>query len=392
MKWRWQRAPGGGGGGGGGRDKAAATGAPALFRQLRPLFVVLQLHGVLPVTLDGATGPVLRWRSPAAVLALAVWLGLVVVSVFIVDAQVRLLQRASALRMPFYEQVVQFMGTFAAVYLVMMPVVWYETRAPCAFLRSWRAVEADYAALCGRRLRVRVRVRCWLCVAGVMSITAPLSTGVLLLMREEVHRMMVLAQYNAFMVGVPMLWSCLCHALAQASAALAATLAEVPVDRAAVRAHAAIWNRLNEAIVALGSRWGKTISSFMMIVYVQWLVSAFTMMSVLLTGVGLNHILLMSAIAALSFFLIYLPCNGAQYAVDAVGCRSRDALLRLPTCRMDEKALEEVALLLDNIRSGSKDAVNVNGVVGLNRAFFVAFLKSSATYLVVLVQFATSTS
>ncbi|XP_052133520.1 gustatory and odorant receptor 21a-like [Frankliniella occidentalis] len=214
-----------------------------------------------------------------------------------------------------------------------------------------------------------------------MSISVP---------QYQLWRVLPIMQYNAFIMGVPALWWCLCQALAQASATLAATLVEVPVNRAAVRAHGALWVQLNDNLIALGARWGHTKYFLMLLLFVEWVIAAFTVMSEFLTNEDANFIVLLSHIALFSGSMLFISCSGAQRALDGVGRCSLRALLRLPISRMDEKVATEVALVLTSIQAASKEEVLVNGFIGYNRATLVTFLKNTATYLVVLVQFAST--
>lgn len=112
-----------------------------IYENIRPVFTILRLFGVLPLTRPSPGVNLFIPASPSMVYSLIVFITLVSYVLYLSLHKVQILRTAEG---KFEEAVIEYLFTVYLFPLTVIPILWYETRKIAGVLNSWVDFEVGY--------------------------------------------------------------------------------------------------------------------------------------------------------------------------------------------------------------------------------------------------------
>nr|AIG51909.1 gustatory receptor [Helicoverpa armigera] len=357
-----------------------------IYENIKPVFTLLRIMGVLPITRPSACVNQFQIASSSMLYAILVFLSLVSYVLYLSLHKVQILRTAEG---KFEEAVIEYLFTVYLFPMIAVPLLWYETRKIANVLNGWVDFEMVYKQLSGRTLPVKLYKK-----ALAMAVIIPIlsTTTVIVTHVTMVHfKPMQLVPYVFLEILTYMLggyWYLLCETLSICANILAEDFQNAlrhigPAGK--VAEYRALWLRLSKLSRDTGIANCYTFTFVNLYLFLIITLSIYGLLSQISDGFGIKDIgLALTAFCSIS--LLFFICDEAHYASHNVRTNFQKKLLMVELSWMNTDAQTEVNMFL-RATEMNPSQISLGGFFNVNRTLFKSLLATMVTYLVVLLQF-----
>ncbi|XP_052754000.1 gustatory and odorant receptor 24 isoform X2 [Galleria mellonella] len=220
-----------------------------IYENIKPVFAILRLIGVLPITRPKPAVNQFQIASPSMVYSVVLYVSLVSYVLYLSLHKVQILRTTGA-EGKFEEAVIEYLFTVYLFPMIAVPILWYETRKIAAVLNSWVEFEIAYKQMSGRSLPVKLYNKA-LAIAIIIPILS--TTSVIVTHITMVHfKLMQIVPYIFLEILTYILggyWYLLCESLSFSANILAEDFQQAlrhigPAGK--VAEYRALWLRLSK--------------------------------------------------------------------------------------------------------------------------------------------------
>ncbi|XP_076267040.1 gustatory and odorant receptor 22-like isoform X2 [Rhynchophorus ferrugineus] len=354
----------------------------------KSLLVLFQIMGVMPIErMKGGT--IFRWHSPTTCWAYFVYLVETLFVSIIFKERLQLILKPGK-RFDEYIYGVIFLSILIPHFL--LPVgAWTNGSEVAKFKNMWTKFQLKYYQMTGRpiifhRLTLITYSLCiisW--VIGIFIMVAQYYLQPDMLLWHTFGYYHILAMLNCLCS----LWFINCTAKGRVAVWLADDLyqaLQVKDSASKLADYREMWVDLSHMMQQLGKAYSGMYALYCLLVLLTTIVATYGCLTEILDyGLSLKQ----AGLFIISFYcltLLFIICNEAHAASRKMGPEFRERLLNVNLASIDHKTMEEVNMFLTAIDQ-NPPIMNLNGYANINRKLITSTLTSSATYLVMLMQF-----
>ncbi|XP_046972159.1 gustatory and odorant receptor 24 [Vanessa cardui] len=357
-----------------------------IYENIKPVFTVLRVMGVLPLTRPSPGMNHFQIASPSMLYSIICYICLVGYVLYLSLNKVQILRTAEG---KFEEAVIEYLFTVYLFPMLVVPIIWYETRKIAGILNGWVDFEICYKKLSGRILPVKL-YRKALAIAVIIPILS--TSSVIITHMTMVHfKLMQILPYIFLEILTYILggyWYLLCEILSVCASILAEDFQQAlrhvgPAGK--VAEYRALWLRLSKLARDTGIANCYTFTFVNLYLFLIITLSIYGLLSQISEGFGTKDIGL-AVTACCSIFLLFFICDEAHYASHNVRTNFQKKLLMVELSWMNTDAQTEVNMFL-RATEMNPSQISLGGFFDVNRHLFKSLLATMVTYLVVLLQF-----
>ncbi|XP_038207281.1 gustatory and odorant receptor 24 [Zerene cesonia] len=357
-----------------------------VYENIKPVFTLLRIMGILPLTRPTAGLNQFQIASPSMLYSMVIYICLVGYVLYLSLNKVQILRTAEG---KFEEAVIEYLFTVYLFPMLVIPIMWYETRKIADILNGWVTFELAYKALSGRVLPIKLYKKA-LAIATIIPVLS--TTSVIITHFTMVHfKMMQILPYIFLEILTYILggyWYLLCEALSVCANVLAEDFQQAlrhigPAGK--VAEYRALWLRLSKLARDTGIANCYTFTFVNLYLFLIITLSVYGLLSQISEGFGTKDIGL-ALTACCSIFLLFFICDEAHYASQNVRTNFQKKLLMVELSWMNTDAQTEVNMFL-RATEMNPSQISLGGFFDVNRNLFKSLLATMVTYLVVLLQF-----
>ncbi|XP_014364238.2 gustatory and odorant receptor 24 [Papilio machaon] len=357
-----------------------------IYENIGPVFNLLRLMGVLPLTRKSPGLNQFKLTSISMVYSAILYLLLISYILYLSLHKVQILRTAEG---KFEEAVIEYLFTVYLFPMIVVPIMWYETRKIAGVLNGWVDFEVNYKKLSGQVLPLHL-YRKSLAIAviiPILSTTSVIITHVTMVDFKLVQIIpYVFLEILTYILGG--YWYLLCETLSICAKILADDfqLALRHIGPAGkVAEYRALWLRLSKLARDTGIANCYTFTFVNLYLFLIVTLSIYGLLSQISDGFGIKDIGL-AVTATCSIFLLFFICDEAHYASQNVRTNFQKKLLMVELSWMNTDAQTEVNMFL-RATEMNPSQISLGGFFDVNRNLFKSLLATMVTYLVVLLQF-----
>ncbi|XP_028179335.1 gustatory and odorant receptor 24-like isoform X2 [Ostrinia furnacalis] len=148
-----------------------------VYENIKPVFTLLRLMGVLPITRPSPGISEFQIASPSMIYSAVVYFSMVAYVLYLSLHKVQILRTAEG---KFEEAVIEYLFTVYLFPMIVVPILWYETRKIAEVLNEWAKFETAYKQLSGRALPINLYKKSLAIaiVIPVLSVTSVIITHI----------------------------------------------------------------------------------------------------------------------------------------------------------------------------------------------------------------------
>ncbi|XP_032522740.2 gustatory and odorant receptor 24 isoform X1 [Danaus plexippus] len=357
-----------------------------IYENIKPVFTLLRIMGVLPLTRTSPGHNQFKMLSPSMVYSIFCFLGLVSYVMYLSLHKVQILRTTEG---KFEEAVIEYLFTVYLFPMMVVPIIWYETRKIANILNGWVDFEVCYKKLSSRVLPIKMYKK-----ALTMAVVIPiLSTSSVIITHITMvdFKVMQILPYVFLEILTYLLggyWYLLCETLSFCAGILAEDFHQAlrhvgPAGK--VAEYRALWLRLSKLAQDTGLANCYTFTFVNLYLFLIITLSIYGLLSQISEGFGIKDIGLFVT-ACCSIFLLFFICDEAHYASLNVRTNFQKKLLMVELSWMNTDAQTEVNMFL-RATEMNPSQISLGGFFDVNRNLFKSLLATMVTYLVVLLQF-----
>ncbi|KFB40736.1 AGAP001915-PA-like protein [Anopheles sinensis] len=367
-------------------DQPNTPSSNMVYESSKPIYLLLRALGVFPYTRlrGGETEFILA--SPAMAYCVAFFLLLTIYIVFIALNRIEIVR---TLEGRFEESVIAYLFIVNILPILIIPLMWYETRKVASVVNGWVDFEVAYRKTSGRALELRLRTKALL-VAVLLPILCSLSVAITHVTMVHFQLLQVIPycvlDTITYMMGG--YWYLTCETLSATAKILAEDFQRAlrHVGPAAkVSEYRSLWLRLSKLARDTGFSTCYTFTFICLYLFFIITLSIYGLMSQISDGFGVKDIGL-AVTAFCSVGLLFYICDEAHYASFNVRTNFQKKLLMVELSWMNTDAQTEINMFL-RATEMNPSSINLGGFFDVNRTLFKSLLATMVTYLVVLLQF-----
>ncbi|XP_013185991.2 gustatory and odorant receptor 24 [Amyelois transitella] len=357
-----------------------------IYENIKPVFSILRIMGVLPITRPKPGVSQFLIASPAMIYSAVIYFSLVSYVLYLSLNKVRIQRTAEG---KFEEAVIEYLFTVYLFPMIAVPILWYETRKIADVLNSWVDFELMYRQMSGRPLPIKL-YRKALAIAIIIPI---LSTASVIITHVTMahFKIMQIIPYIFLEILTYILggyWYLLCETLSVSANILAEDFQQAlrhigPAGK--VAEYRALWLRLSKIARDTGIANCYTFTFVNLFLFLIITLSIYGLLSQISEGFGIKDIGL-AVTAMCSIFLLFFICDEAHYASHNVRTIFQKKLLMVELSWMNADAQTEVNMFLRATEMNPSE-ISLGGFFDVNRTLFKSLMATMVTYLVVLLQF-----
>uniref|UniRef100_A0A182N5Z3 Gustatory receptor n=1 Tax=Anopheles dirus TaxID=7168 RepID=A0A182N5Z3_9DIPT len=364
------------------------SGATSMvYESSKPIYMVLRALGVFPYTRHAATGEtVFALASPAMAYCALFFLLITVYIAFILMNRIEIVR---TLEGRFEESVIAYLFIVNILPMLIIPLMWYETRKVAGVVNGWTDFETVYRETSGRALELNLRTKAQL-IAVLLPILCSVSVAITHVTMVDFKLLQVIPycvlDTITYMMGG--YWYMTCETLSTTAKILAEDFQRAlrHVGPAAkVSEYRSLWLRLSKLARETGFSTCYTFTFICLYLFFIITLSIYGLMSQISDGFGVKDIGL-AVTAFCSVGLLFYICDEAHYASFNVRTNFQKKLLMVELSWMNTDAQTEINMFL-RATEMNPSSINLGGFFDVNRTLFKSLLATMVTYLVVLLQF-----
>lgn len=307
----------------------------------------------------------------------------------------------------FEEAVIAYLFLVNLLPVLIVPIIWYETKKIVRVLNNWNEFEVSYISITFNKIIITVTFKVLYYNTSQRALPLNLSTkslivaiGLPILTTISVvvtHVTMVHFQVSqvipycfldtlTYMMGA--FWFLECETLISSASILADDFQRAlhHIGPAGMVAnYRALWLRLSKLARDIGTGTCYTFTFINLYLFFIITLSIYGLMSQLSDGFGIKDIGLFVT-ASCSICLLFFICDEAHSASQHVRTNFQKKLLMVELSWMNTDAQTEINMFLRATEMNPSD-INLGGFFDVNRNLFKSLLTTMVTYLVVLLQF-----
>ncbi|XP_053615595.1 gustatory and odorant receptor 24 [Plodia interpunctella] len=357
-----------------------------IYENIKPVFSILRIMGVLPITRPKPGISQFLIASPAMAYSAIVYISLVSYVLYLSLNKLQIRRTAEG---KFEEAVIEYLFTVYLFPMIAVPIMWYETRKIAGVLNSWVDFELMYRQMSSRPLPIKMYKKS---LAIAIIIPALSTASVIITHVTMVHfKLIQIIPYIFLEILTYILggyWYLLCDILSVSANILAEDFQQAlrhigPAGK--VAEYRAMWLRLSKIARDTGISNCYTFTFVNLYLFLIITLSIYGLLSQISEGFGIKDIGL--AVTALcSIFLLFFICDEAHQASHNVRTIFQKKLLMVELSWMNADAQTEVNMFL-RATEMNPSQISLGGFFDVNRTLFKSLMATMVTYLVVLLQF-----
>ncbi|KAM3961218.1 gustatory receptor 63a [Aphomia sociella] len=364
-----------------------------IYENIKPVFTVMRLMGVLPLTRPNPAVNQFHIASPSMVYSAIIYFSLVSYILYLSLHKVQILRTTVTTKQTnegkFEEAVIEYLFTVYLFPMIVVPILWYETRKIAAVLNSWVDFEIAYKQMSGRSLPIKLYKKA-LALAIIIPVLS--TTSVIVTHVTMVHfKLMQIVPYIFLEILTYILggyWYLLCESLSHSANIVAEDFQEAlrhigPAGK--VAEYRALWLRLSKIARDTGIANSYSFTFVNLYLFLIITLSIYGLLSQISEGFGIKDIGL-ALTAFCSIFLLFFICDEAHYASHNVRTNFQKKLLMVELSWMNTDAQTEINMFL-RATEMNPSQISLGGFFDVNRTLFKSLMATMVTYLVVLLQF-----
>ncbi|XP_077294944.1 gustatory receptor 63a [Arctopsyche grandis] len=357
-----------------------------VYENIKPVVMILRALGVLPITRPKPGLTIFALVSPAMAYSCFIFIALIAYIIYISMHRGKVMKSAEG---RFEEAVIAYLFTVQLFPLVMIPIMWYETKKIAEVLNSWSDFEICYRRVSGKSLPLGLNKQ-----AFIIAIAIPLlsTTSVFVTHATMIHfKLLQMIPYVFLEMLTYILggyWYLLCESLSSSATILAEDFQQALKHigpASSVSEYRALWLRLSKLARDTGVANCYTFTFINLYLFLIITLSIYGLMSQISEGFGVKDIGL-AVTACYSICLLFYICDEAHYASQNVRTNFQKKLLMVELSWMNSDAQTEINMFL-RATEMNPSAISLGGFFDVNRNLFKSLLATMVTYLVVLLQF-----
>ncbi|CAH0731864.1 unnamed protein product, partial [Brenthis ino] len=357
-----------------------------VYENIKPVFTLLRVMGVLPLTRPSPGLNQFQIASPSMLYSIICYVCLIGYILYLSLNKVQILRTAEG---KFEEAVIEYLFTVYLFPMMVVPILWYETPKIAGILNGWVDFEICYKKLSGRILPIKLYKKA-LAIAVIIPILS--TSSVVITHVTMVHfKLMQILPYIFLEILTYILggyWYLLCETLSVCASVLAEDFQQAlrhvgPAGK--VAEYRALWLRLSKLARNTGVANCYTFTFVNLYLFLIITLSIYGLLSQISEGFGIKDIGL-AVTACCSIFLLFFICDEAHYASHNVRTNFQKKLLMVELSWMNTDAQTEVNMFL-RATEMNPSQISLGGFFDVNRNLFKSLLATMVTYLVVLLQF-----
>ncbi|KAL9696542.1 hypothetical protein quinque_016121 [Culex quinquefasciatus] len=367
-------------------DGGVVIKSDIIYDSSKPIYNVLRLLGVFPFMRPTAGMTMFACASPAMAYSVVF---LVVLTIYVVFIMISRIDIVRTLEGRFEEAVIAYLFIVNILPLIIIPLMWYETRKVSNLLNNWVDFEVLYQKTAGRELALNLKNKSLLIAVllPILSCASVIITHVTMVEFQLVQIVpyCILDTLTYMMGGY---WYLACETLSTTANVLAEDfqMALRHVGPAAmVSEYRSLWLRLSKLARDTGFSTCYTFTFICLYLFFIITLSIYGLMSQISEGFGIKDIGL-AVTAFCSIGLLFFICDEAHYASFNVRTNFQKKLLMVELTWMNSDAQTEINMFL-RATEMNPSSINLGGFFDVNRTLFKSLLATMVTYLVVLLQF-----
>ncbi|XP_055639886.1 gustatory and odorant receptor 24 isoform X2 [Toxorhynchites rutilus septentrionalis] len=337
-------------------------GSDVIYDTSKPIYFTLRMLGLFPFSRssNGFFGFVLASSSMVYCM-----LYFVLLTTYVAYIMIERINIVRTLEGRFEEAVIAYLFIVNISPIIIIPLMWYETRKVVIILNNWTDFQVLYRKTAGRELNLMLK------------------TKTLLLL--QVIPYCILDTIIYMMGGY---WYMACETISTTANELAVDFQRAlrHVGPAAmVSEYRALWLRLSKLSRGTGFATCYTFTFICLYLFFIITLSIYGLMSQISNGFGIKDIGL-AVTAFCSTGLLFFICDEAHHASFNVRTNFQKKLLMVELSWMNSDAQTEINMFL-HATEMNPSSINLGGFFDVNRTLFKSLLATMVTYLVVLLQF-----
>ncbi|XP_065076024.1 gustatory and odorant receptor 24-like [Ochlerotatus camptorhynchus] len=352
----------------------------------KPIYNVLRMLGVFPFSRPSPGVTLFTCASSSMAYCSVFFVTLMVYVSYITFQRIQIVR---TLEGRFEEAVIAYLFIVNILPVLIIPLMWYETRKVSNLLNQWVDFEAMYRRTAGRDLELDFKTKALLIAVllPALSCLAVIITHVTMVEFQlfQVIPYCILDTLTYMMGGY---WYMACETLSITANILAEDFQRAlrHVGPAAmVSEYRSLWLRLSKLARDTGFSTCYTFTFLCLYLFFIITLSIYGLMSQISEGFGIKDIGL-AVTAFCSVGLLFFICDEAHYASFNVRTKFQKKLLMAELSWMNSDAQTEVNMFLRATEMNPSN-INLGGFFDVNRTLFKSLLATMVTYLVVLLQF-----
>ncbi|KXJ74510.1 hypothetical protein RP20_CCG013518 [Aedes albopictus] len=357
-----------------------------VYGTTKPIYNVLRMLGVFPFSRPSPGVTLFACASPAMAYCGVFFMTLMSYVIYITILRIDIVR---TLEGRFEEAVIAYLFIVNILPVLIIPLMWYETRKVSSLLNQWVDFEAIYRKTAGRELELSFRTKALLIaiLLPILSCLAVIITHVTMVEFQLIHVIpyCILDTLTYMMGGY---WYMTCESLSITANILAEDFQRAlrHVGPAVmVSEYRSLWLRLSKLARETGSSTCYTFTFLCLYLFFIITLSIYGLMSQISEGFGIKDIGL-AVTAFCSVGLLFFICDEAHYASFNVRTKFQKKLLMAELSWMNSDAQTEISMFL-RATEMNPSSINLGGFFDVNRNLFKSLLATMVTYLVVLLQF-----
>ncbi|XP_053671307.1 uncharacterized protein LOC128721566 [Anopheles nili] len=357
-----------------------------VYESSKPIYLVLRALGVFPYTRLPSGETTFMLASSSMIYCVIFFLLLTVYIAYILINRIEIVR---TLEGRFEESVIAYLFIVNILPILIIPLMWYETRKVASVVNGWVDFETVYRKTSGRALELRLRTKALL-IAVLLPILCSLSVAITHVTMVDFKLLQVIPycvlDTITYMMGG--YWYMTCETLSTTAKILAEDFQRAlrHVGPAAkVSEYRSLWLRLSKLSRDTGFSTCYTFTFICLYLFFIITLSIYGLMSQISEGFGIKDIGL-AVTAFCSVGLLFYICDEAHYASFNVRTNFQKKLLMVELSWMNTDAQTEINMFL-RATEMNPSSINLGGFFDVNRTLFKSLLATMVTYLVVLLQF-----
>ncbi|XP_058819555.1 gustatory and odorant receptor 24 [Topomyia yanbarensis] len=357
-----------------------------IYENTSPIFNVLRLLGVCPFTRPTAGVTLFACASPAVVYGALIMVCITIYATFIMIHRIELVR---TLEGRFEEAVIAYLFIVNILPLLIIPMMWYETRKVATLLNSWVDFEALYRKTAGHDLALELKTKGLIIAIFLPMLSCAAVAITHVTMAEfEVAQVILYCILDTLTYMMGGYWYMACEILSTTAKILAEDFQRAlrHVGPAAmVSEYRSLWLRLSKLARDTGFATCYTFVFICLYLFFIITLSIYGLLSQISEGFGIKDIgLAVTAFCSIGF--LFFICDEAHYASFNVRTNFQKKLLMVELSWMNSDAQTEINMFL-RATEMNPSSINLGGFFDVNRTLFKSLLATMVTYLVVLLQF-----
>ncbi|XP_053693674.1 gustatory and odorant receptor 24 [Sabethes cyaneus] len=357
-----------------------------VYENSKPIYSVLRALSVLPITRPSMGVTMFTCASPAMAYCATFLLLLAAYVIFILIGKIHMVR---TLEGRFEEAVIAYLFIVNVLPLLIIPMMWYESRKVVDLLNDWVEFEVLYRKTAGRDLALQLKTKSLL-IAVLLPMMSCAAVGIthVTMVDFELIQVILYCILDTLIYMMGGYWYITCETLSTTANILADDFQKAlrHVGPAAmVSDYRSLWLRLSKLARNTGFATCYTFTFICLYLFFIITLSIYGLLSQISDGFGIKDIGL-AVTAFCSIGLLFFICDEAHYASFNVRTNFQKKLLMVELSWMNSDAQTEINMFL-RATEINPSSINLGGFFDVNRTLFKSLLATMVTYLVVLLQF-----